>query len=113
MVRGEASAVAGARIPGRRQLAQGTGGYVHGEPPGLAPSLVRCLASTNIIESPHSGVRLRTRPVCHWHDGRMVLRRAAAAFLMTEKSFQALERLLSESEGNHYLLKVRYLSAIL
>jgi len=27
---------------------------------GLSPSLSRCLVSTNVIESPHSGVRLRT-----------------------------------------------------
>jgi putative transposase len=26
---------------------------------GLSPSLCRCLGSTNIIETPHSGVRLR------------------------------------------------------
>ena len=31
---------------------------------GLSPSLSRCLVSTNVIESPHSGVRLRTRKVC-------------------------------------------------
>ena len=31
---------------------------------GLLPALRRCLCSTNIIESPHSGVRLRTRRLC-------------------------------------------------
>jgi len=30
---------------------------------GLPPSLRRCLTTTNIIESPHSGVRVRTRRV--------------------------------------------------
>jgi transposase-like protein len=58
---------------------------------GLSPALCRCLCSTNIIESPHSGVRLRTRRVCRWRDGRMVLRWAAAAFLITEKSFRRLQ----------------------
>lgn len=58
---------------------------------GLPPSLMRCLSSTNIIESPHSGVRLRTRRICRWRDGRMVLRWAAAAFLMTEKNFRKLQ----------------------
>ena len=58
---------------------------------GLSPSLMRCLSSTNIIESPHSGVRLRTRRICRWRDGRMVLRWAAAAFLMTEKSFRKIQ----------------------
>lgn len=55
---------------------------------GLSPNLSRCLSSTNIIESPHSGVRLRTRRVCRWREGRMVLRWAAAALLMTEQSFR-------------------------
>jgi putative transposase len=57
---------------------------------GLSPNLARCLASTNIIESPHSGVRLRTRKVCRWRDGKMVLRWAAAALLMTEKNFRKI-----------------------
>jgi transposase-like protein len=58
---------------------------------GLPPSLMRCLASTNIIESPHSGVRLRTRRICRWRDGRMALRWAAAAFLITEKNFRKIQ----------------------
>lgn len=58
---------------------------------GLSPALCRCLSSTNLIESPHSGVRLRTRRICRWRDGRMVLRWAAAAFLITEKSFRRLQ----------------------
>jgi putative transposase len=57
---------------------------------GLSPSLLRCQSSTNLIESPHSGVRLRTRRICRWRDGRMVLRWAAAAFLITEKSFRKI-----------------------
>lgn len=58
---------------------------------GLSPALCRCLCSTNIIESPHSGVRLRTRRICRWRDGKMVLRWAAAAFLITEKSFRKIQ----------------------
>jgi putative transposase len=57
---------------------------------GLSPSLARCLVSTNVIESPHSGVRLRTRKVCRWRDGKMVLRWAAAALLMTEENFRRI-----------------------
>ena len=57
---------------------------------GLSPSLARCLVSTNVIESPHSGVRLRTRRVRRWRDGKMVLRWAAAALLMTEKNFRKI-----------------------
>ena len=58
---------------------------------GLSAALCRCLCSTNIIESPHSGVRLRTRRICRWRDGRMVLRWAAAAYLITEKSFRKIQ----------------------
>ena len=57
---------------------------------GLSPSLWRCLVSTNVIESPHSGVRLRTRRVCRWRDGKMVLRWAAAALLIREQNFRKI-----------------------
>lgn len=57
---------------------------------GLSASLRRCLASTNVIESPQSGVRLRTRRICRWRDGEMALRWAAAAFLETEKHFRRI-----------------------
>lgn len=57
---------------------------------GLAPKLRRCLATTNIVESPTSGVRLRTRRVTNWKNGSMVLRWAAAAYLETEKSFRKI-----------------------
>ena len=55
---------------------------------GLAPSLSRHLVSTNVIESPHSGVRLRTRRLCWWRDGQVVLRWAASALLVTEQHFR-------------------------
>lgn len=57
---------------------------------GLSPSLRRGLCSTNIIESPHSGVRRRTRRVSRWRHGAMVLRWAAAAFLDAEKQFRRI-----------------------
>lgn len=57
---------------------------------GLSPRLARCLVTTNVIESPHSGVRLRTRKICRWRDGRMVRRWAAAALLMTEQNFRKI-----------------------
>ena len=56
----------------------------------VPPSLHRCLASTNLIESPHSGVRLRTRRVCRWRDSSMVKRWMASAFLATEKNFRKI-----------------------
>jgi transposase-like protein len=57
---------------------------------GLPKTLTRCLCTTNIIESPHSGVRLRTGRVCNWQDGQMVLRWAISAFLETEKNFNKI-----------------------
>ena len=57
---------------------------------GLTPSLMRCLATTNVIESPHAGVRIRTRRVTNWQDGKMVLRWLASAFLQTEKHFRKI-----------------------
>ena len=57
----------------------------------LSPSLRLCLGSTNIIESPHSGVRMRTLRVSCWKDGQMVLRWVAAAFLETEKNFRRVQ----------------------
>ena len=57
---------------------------------GLPGKLRRCLATTNLIESPGAGVRLRTRRVCNWKDGNMVLRWAAGAYLATEKQFRRI-----------------------
>jgi transposase-like protein len=57
---------------------------------GLPAALRRCLATTNIIESPQSGVRMRTRRVTRWKDGSMALRWAATAFLETEKHFRRI-----------------------
>ena len=56
----------------------------------IPPALHRCLATTNIIESPHAGVRIQTRRVTHWQNGRMVLRWMASAFLRTEKRFKRI-----------------------
>src|SRR5499425_449798 len=57
---------------------------------GIPPSLHRCLATTNLIESPQSGVRMRTRRVCRWRDAAMVERWAASSFLATEKNFRRI-----------------------
>jgi len=57
---------------------------------GLPASLRRSLATTNIIESPNSGVRMRTRRVTNWQGGSMVLRWAASGFLSTEKNFRRM-----------------------
>lgn len=53
----------------------------------VPPSLHRCLATTNLIESSQSGVRRRTRRVCRWRAD-MPARWVAAAFMATEKNFR-------------------------
>src|SRR5207302_9633031 len=57
---------------------------------GIPPSVHRCLATTNLIQSPQSGGRMRTRRVCRWRDAAMVQRWAAASFLVTEKNFRRI-----------------------
>jgi transposase-like protein len=57
---------------------------------GVPASVRRSLVSTNIIESPNAGVRMRTRRVTKWDNGSMVLRWAASSFLSAEQSFRRL-----------------------
>ncbi len=52
---------------------------------------MRCLSSTNLIESPHSGVRLRTRRNSRWRDRRMLLSWAEAAFLIAQKKSRKIQ----------------------
>jgi transposase-like protein len=54
----------------------------------IPPSLHKCLATTNIIESPHSGVEQRTHRVKRWQSQHMVQRWAASAWLLTERHFR-------------------------
>ena len=57
---------------------------------GLSPALRTCLATTNLIESLHSGVEGRTGRVTRWRNGEMALRWAAAAALETERNFRKI-----------------------
>lgn len=54
----------------------------------LPPSLYKCLGTTNVIESPQSGVQKRTGNVTRWRDSAMVQRWVASAWLLTEKHFR-------------------------
>ncbi len=54
----------------------------------LPPSLYKCLGTTNVIESPQSGVQKRTGNVTRWRDSAMVERWVASAWLLTEKHFR-------------------------
>ena len=57
---------------------------------GLPPELRRCLGSTNVIESPNSGIRRCTRRVKRWQDPGMVVRWVAASLLEIEKRFRRI-----------------------
>ena len=57
---------------------------------GLPGALRRCLCTTNVIESPNSGIRQRTGRVSRWKDGAMLLRWVATALIETEKSFRRI-----------------------
>ena len=49
------------------------------------------MATTNLIESPQSGVRRRTLKISRWRDQDMALRWAASAWLVTEKHFHKVD----------------------
>lgn len=57
---------------------------------GLPKALRRCLGSTNVIESPNSGIRGRTRRVKNWQDHAMVVRWVAASLLDMEERFKRI-----------------------
>jgi len=57
---------------------------------GLPGALRRWLVTTNLIESPQSKVRMRTRRVTRRRNGAMALRWAASAMLATEKKFRRI-----------------------
>jgi transposase-like protein len=56
----------------------------------IPKSLHPCLATTNIIESPQSGVRARTGNVTRWRDADMAQRWVASAWLVTERNFRRI-----------------------
>jgi len=57
----------------------------------IPESLHKCLATTNIIESPQGGVERRTHNVTRWRDADMVQWRVASAWLLTEKHFRRID----------------------
>jgi transposase-like protein len=52
--------------------------------------LARCLATTNIIESPNSAVRRVSGRVTRYRDAQMAMRWVAAGFLEAERAFRRL-----------------------
>ena len=57
---------------------------------GLPKALRRCLTTTNIIDSSHSGVRRQTNRVTRWRNEEMAVRWAAVTFRETEKHYRRL-----------------------
>ena len=57
---------------------------------GLPSRLRKCLGTTNLIDSTHSGARQKTRRVTNWTNGAMALRWAAASFVETEKNYRRI-----------------------
>ena len=57
---------------------------------GVTGELARCLATTNIIESPNSQVRRVSGRVTNHRNADMAMRWAAAGFLEAEKAFRRL-----------------------
>jgi len=57
---------------------------------GITGELARCLATTNVIESPNSVLRRVSGRVTNYKDAEMALRWTAAGFLEAERSFKRL-----------------------
>ncbi len=55
---------------------------------GLPRELVRCLATTNLLDAAHSGTRDSCARGSTWRDGAMAQRWVAAAMVETEKHFK-------------------------
>lgn len=56
----------------------------------LPPKLCRCLATTNLIDSSHSGIREKTHRISRWHNESMALRWAATSLLATAGRFRRI-----------------------
>lgn len=57
---------------------------------GLTPALKRCLGTTKVIDTTHSGMRRRTGHMMPWKNGSAVVRWVAAAFLKAEKGYRRI-----------------------
>jgi putative transposase len=56
----------------------------------LPARLCRCLATTNLIDSSHSGIREKTHRISHWQNEAMALRWAATSLLATAGRFRRI-----------------------
>jgi len=83
-----AQEVAGPKHQGKQGGSVGWHGSQHGVVP-LSDRKLR-VGSTNVIESPNSNVRTRTRRIKNWQDTGMVIRWVAASLLDMEKRFRRI-----------------------
>jgi putative transposase len=56
----------------------------------LPAALCRCLATTNLIDSSHAGIREKTHRISRWQNEAMALRWAATALLATAGRFRRI-----------------------
>jgi transposase-like protein len=56
----------------------------------LPAKLCRCLCTTNLIDSSHSGIREKTHRISHWQNESMALRWAATSLLATAGKFRRI-----------------------
>jgi putative transposase len=56
----------------------------------LPAALCRCLATTNLIDSSHSGIREKTHRISRWQNEAMALRWAATSLLATAGRFRRI-----------------------
>jgi putative transposase len=57
----------------------------------IPEALHKCLGTTNVIESPQSGVERRTHNITRWRDADIVQRWLASAWLIAEKHFRRID----------------------
>ena len=57
----------------------------------ISEALHKCLGTTNVIESPQSGVERRTHNITRWRDADIVQRWLASAWLIAEKHFRRID----------------------
>ena len=57
----------------------------------LSPSPYKCLAKTNVIESPQSGVARLTANLTRWLDRERMERWVASAWLLKEQNFREID----------------------
>jgi len=77
------------RTPGTVSLLVGLECYTI-QRPCISPSLIRCLETFDIIESPHPEARIQTLRVSHRQNGQIVTRWLNTPFTRTESRLKKI-----------------------